>query len=70
MCKKTSEGSSFWTVARAVWIKGAELAVHTLLMGFAVITELMLVTTNKKFVNDGVVIVLINNFTHYLHPVQ
>ena len=70
MCKKTSEGSSFWTVAGAVRVKGAELAVHTLLVRFAVVTELMLVTTNKKFVNDGVVIVLINNFTHYLHPVQ
>ena len=44
-------------------VKGAELAVHTLLVGFAVITELMLVTANKKLVNDGVVVVLIDNFT-------
>ena len=32
-------------------------------MCFAVVTELMLVTTNKKLVNNGVVVVLINNFT-------
>jgi hypothetical protein len=55
---------SFWAITRAIWVKSAELAVHTFFVGFAVVTELMLITTYKKLVNDGVVVVLINNFTH------
>ena len=59
----------FWTVAGAVRVKGTELAVHALLMSFAVVTELVLIATNKKLVNDGVVVVLINNSTQLDAPV-
>jgi hypothetical protein len=38
-------------------------------MSFAVVTELVLVTANKKLVNDGVVVVLINNPTQLGAPV-
>jgi hypothetical protein len=61
---------SFWTVARSVWVKTTELAVHRLLMSFAVVTELMLVTANKKFINYVVVTILINNSTHLGAPVS
>ena len=60
---------SFWTIARAVGVKSAELAVHTLFVGFAVITELMLVATNKKLVNNLVVGCSINNSTQLDAPV-
>jgi hypothetical protein len=38
-------------------------------VGFTVVTKLMLVAANKKLVNDGVVIVFINNSTQLGAPV-
>lgn len=46
----------FHTITWSVWVKATELAVHTLLVLFAVVAKLMLVTTNKKLVNDVVVL--------------